>query len=209
MAVRAKALRDRTARRGADCALIISIVRQGFAMANGGEITTEKEKVLTSLVTALVMKALPLLLRISSIAASILILAGCSSVGDVDENSLPYKPKAGKGLVIIYREGTSLFREGWVGRILNFRHVYDGDRDFGKLSEGTFILDNALPGTHVFYSGKDDERKTTLVVEPGKTYFLRAQLHNGMWTPGESLDLVDFSEGVEGLEGLELAEPEP
>lgn len=144
------------------------------------------------------------LLRLGLLAILVTLNTQCSSVSD-ESGALPYKPKPGKGLVIIYREDTSLFREGWVGRITNFRHVHDGARDLGKLSGGTFMLDDATPGTHVFFSGKDEDRKTTLQVEAGKTYFLRAQLHAGMWTPGESLDLVEFDEGVEGLEGLELA----
>ena len=152
------------------------------------------------------MKTPTILLRLCVLAILATMSASCSSLPDGD-GSLPYKPKPGKALVIIYRESTSLFREGWVGRITNFRHVQDGSLDLGKLSGGTFFLHDAAPGTHVFFSGKDDERKTTLQLEAGKIYFLRAQLHTGMWTPGESLDHVEFDEGVEGLEGLEQVEP--
>jgi hypothetical protein len=134
------------------------------------------------------------------------LLTGCAS-SSLDDTALtiPYRPKSGKGLVIIYRESTSLFREGWVGRITNFRHIYDNGRNLGKLSGGTFFLDDADPGPHAFYA-KDEDEKLSLQIEAGKTYLIKAELDAGMWTVSETLETVEFSEGAEALQYLEKAE---
>ncbi|MFO1483650.1 MAG: DUF2846 domain-containing protein [Verrucomicrobiaceae bacterium] len=140
-----------------------------------------------------------------AIFVTMLIASCASSGGEGSAAGIPYHPKPGKGLVIIYRENTSLFREGWVGRIVNFRHIYDNGRDLGKLSDGTFFLDQATPGTHAF-TAKDTDEKTTIHVEAGKTYFILAELDVGVWTVGETLRQVDFSEGAEALQYLEKAD---
>ena len=97
-------------------------------------------------------------------------------------------------------------REGWVGRIVNFRHIYDNGRDFEKLSGGTFILDDATPGTHIF-TAKDEDKKLEINVVAGKTYFIKAELHAGMWSPNERLEEVEFSEGAEAISDLEKVTP--
>ncbi|HEY3897699.1 MAG TPA: DUF2846 domain-containing protein [Chthoniobacter sp.] len=134
------------------------------------------------------------------------LFTSCASQNQGDLTSIPYKPKPDKGLVVIYREHTALMREGWVGRIVNFRHIFDNGQDFGKLSGGTFILDDAAPGPHSFWA-KDDDKKVPINVQAGQTYFLRADLRTGMWSPSEVLEIVDFREGAEGIKDLELVKP--
>lgn len=144
--------------------------------------------------------------RFFAVTLTAILLAGCASSSQENETlTIPYRPQPGKGLVIVYRESTSLFREGWVGRITNFRHVYDNGRDLGKLSGGTFFLVNTAPGPHAFNANDEDE-KVTINVEPGKTYFIKAELDVGMWTMGETLEAVDFNEGAEALQYLEKAD---
>ncbi len=146
------------------------------------------------------------LVRLFTTAAAAAILAGCASQEQGSVASIPYHPKPGKGLVIVYRNETSLMREGWVGRIVNFRHIYDNTQDMGKLAGGTFILDDATPGRHSF-TANDEEKKVEINVEAGKTYFIHADLHAGMWTPSQVIEQVEWREGAPAVLRLHKAEP--
>ncbi len=147
------------------------------------------------------------LIRLFTVTIASFLLFGCASETQVSSAvSIPYSPKPGKGLVILYREGTSIWREGWVGKIVNFRHLYDNGHDVGNLSGGTFILDDASPGQHSF-TANDEEKKTVLNVDAGKTYFIRADLRTGMWRPSEVLEQVELAEGAAALKDLKKSEP--
>ncbi len=147
------------------------------------------------------------LLRLFTVTVASALIVGCASEEQGSSAaSIPYHPQPGKGLVILYREGTSIMREGWVGKIVNFRHLHDNGQDVGNLSGGTFILDDAAPGQHSF-TAKDDEKTTVINVEAGKTYFLHADLKAGMWIPSEVLEPVELAEGAEALKDLKKSGP--
>ena len=62
--------------------------------------------------------------RLCTLNLAAAFIVGCASEEQASSAaSIPYRPKPGKGLVILYRESTSIMREGWVGKIVNFRHL--------------------------------------------------------------------------------------
>ena len=76
----------------------------------------------------------------------------------------------------------------------------------GNLSGGTFILDDTTPGQHSF-TAKDTDKKTVIHVEAGKTYFIHADLHAGMWSPSEVLEQGEWAEGANALKDLKTSQP--
>ena len=113
----------------------------------------------------------------------ILALAGCAAVDKESTPATPDRPLPGKALVIFYRPGRYV---GWARGL----EVTDGDKIIGDLSNGSYFVYQAAPGSHRFIVNGHDEDTVAYTLAPNQTYYYRCTIEMGMWLPHYPVESV-------------------
>lgn len=116
------------------------------------------------------------------------LLCSCATVPtarqDVEERAKDLRPPAGAANVYVYRPGSVL------GMAVTLHLFFDEVRA-GALASSTFALIEARPGEHKLLVRATGTSELTLVVEPGRNYYVRATPAWGSNGANVSLELVD------------------
>lgn len=75
-------------------------------------------------------------------------------------------PPAGKGQIVFYR------RSDITGAWTSFT-IREGDKDVGKLKNGSYFVDVVEPGPHTFVLHNLARKQITVDVQPGQTYYVQ------------------------------------
>ena len=132
----------------------------------------------------------------------VMLAVGCSVPLRLPLTKQTYVPTndPDKALVYIYRES------GFAGSARGMYVTMDGTR-IGGLNTGTYFVYEASPGPHMFAVedrlGKNPGR--ALTIEPGRRYYLRADLKMGFWDAQPQLMIRHDAEGQAAIAELQYA----
>lgn len=144
----------------------------------------------------------PLRTRVVPIAVGLLLagLAGCGpKLGPTYQRVA--KIPADRGLVYVYRPTST------TGSLVSFE-MHVGDELVGKLYDGSYIPYLARPGVNRFWARTETKGELVVVVQPGKAYYLRAQLGLGTFVGRPELELVSAQQAEEEIAECQLV-PRP
>jgi len=128
------------------------------------------------------------MIKAMSLFTILLIMSGCATGGRVSSNAnvQPVVFDASKSYVYFYRPCLI-----W-GAVRGIK-VYDENKNIGGLNCSTYFIYETNPGGHNFHA--DDwirqERILTMVLEPGKKYFVKTDLRIGLMDAVPSLTLIN------------------
>jgi hypothetical protein len=93
------------------------------------------------------------------------LMSGCASATKQPVNIYP-DPEPGKGLVYFYR-GSKMY-----GCLVSFKITEDATI-VGRIKNKTYFFIQATPGEHTYTVSGGSGSSCTIMVEPGKTYYIK------------------------------------
>lgn len=113
-----------------------------------------------------------------------------------DKSGKPPEQPADKALVFV-------IRPTHIGAAIQTKLAVDG-KWVGVNKANNYFYMVLDPGPHYFCSQAENRSLLSLVVEPGKTYYLQQKIRMGMFKAGNDLALLDEKAGKEGLSKCHL-----
>ena len=110
--------------------------------------------------------------RLCATLFGLVLLQGCASVS-MQPATLATSVPEDKSLVTFVRP--SVFAGDGVGV-----DIWDGDHYIGGLNAGTLVQYMTTPGEHLFLGNTENWSYTHAVLEPGKQYFIKANIFPGV-----------------------------
>lgn len=141
-------------------------------------------------------------LRLVVLALAGVLLCSCAAVQREAAPSTPDRPERGKGLVIVYRE------RHFTGGGVSYK-VYDNGRRIGGLPNGAYFVYQATPGMHKFTASTEVTDEKPLMVEAGKTYYVRGEVQMGVLIGRPHLIIVDKQEAEGAIKELHRVKMKP
>jgi len=120
-------------------------------------------------------------------------LSACAGFGEALSASLAMNypdsipPPLSQDVGIVYFYGINEFA--------NDSFIYDGTKRVGVIGPKVYTYIVANPGNHTYTVKLNTMDSIMLNIEPGKTYFLRYSVEDGMWEPQPNLELVQNDVG--------------
>jgi hypothetical protein len=123
--------------------------------------------------------------------ALLLLLSACASVPmasmDKDAKAKEFTPPPDKGAIYIYRNEN-------LGGVMPVT-VSINDKTLGQTAAYTYFHLNVPPGSYSLKSHAENVSELTVMVEPGRNYFVWQEMKIGMWSARTQLQEVDESTG--------------
>ena len=132
--------------------------------------------------------------------ALLLLLSACASVPmasmDKDAKAKEFTPPPDKGAIYIYRN------ENLGGGMAITVSI--NDKTLGQTAPDTYFHVNVLPGSYSLKSLAENVSELTVMVEPGRIYFVWQEIKMGMWSARTKLQEVDGSTGRAAIASTKL-----
>ncbi len=97
-----------------------------------------------------------------------------------------------------------ILRPSKVGFIMGMK-IFVNEKPFGKTKGGKFLYGFFDPGTYVFLSKAENKKEIHLVLEAGKTYYLKQQVKMGIASARTGLERLRDAEGMKALKKCKLS----
>src|SRR5687767_6715547 len=109
-----------------------------------------------------------------ALCATLLLLVGCAAA--------PMRPAQFKATAEPAQATVTFVRESvWMGDGIHL-YLWDGDTFIGTLSAGTLVQYRVAPGPHVFMANSENWSYVKADLQPGKSYFIKANMFPGFMT---------------------------
>jgi len=132
--------------------------------------------------------------------ALLLLLSACASVPmasmDKDAKAKEFTPPPDKGGIYIYRN------ENLGGGMAIAVSI--NDKTLGQTAPYTYFHVNVPPGSYSLKSHAENVSELTLMIEPGRNYFVWQEIKMGMWSARTKLQEVDESTGREAIASTKM-----
>lgn len=113
-------------------------------------------------------------LRVALCAVTLLLLGGCAAA--------PMRPAKFHAAAEPPQATVTFVRQHiWLGDGIHL-YLWDGDTFIGTLSAGTLVQYRVAPGPHVFMANSENWSYVKADLQPGKHYFIKANMFPGVLT---------------------------
>jgi hypothetical protein len=117
-----------------------------------------------------------------TLCATVLLLAGCAAA--------PMRPTQFNAAAEPRQAIVTFVRESvWMGDGIHL-YLWDGESFIGTLSAGTLVQYRVAPGPHVFMANSENWSYVKADLQPGKHYFIKANMFPGFATARSALTPV-------------------
>ena len=125
------------------------------------------------------------------------LLSACASLGPKFDQ--PIEPKKDEAVVYFYRPSKM------VGKAISFT-INENEELITKMPNGGYYRHTTSGGYKDFTPDSKTDKKISMKLENGKTYFVRGEIKMGVWVGQPNIEVVDNEQGLSEIKECKLIE---